>query len=188
MPNFLPNLDTPVVDLQTGLMTQVWYERLQKIAFGSYADGLLSPDPAAYVPVLSTVTALLPGNAVPTFTATLLQGNYATIGRLCVVNIVAVNVAGGVAGAGAQQLQVSLPIPARVGALTARPLIGSVMNNSEETTAFGLLVGSAPGAPVMNAPLYYQKILGSNVDQLPITCVNFNNASRALTWQFVYAI
>jgi hypothetical protein len=179
MPTTLPGLDVPVVDPRTGQMTQVWYEKLQAIAFGSYADGP-SSGPAAYAPVLSTVGG---GGTVPTFTATPLQGKFATIGRLAVVNILAVNVAGGVAGAGAQQLQVSLPIPVRKGGLTSRPLIGSVMNNSEETTAFGLFVADA-----VNAPLYYQKVVGSNVDQLPITCVNFNNVSRALTWQFVYAI
>lgn len=163
------------MDTPTGI-DPVWYEKLftlfgslkSFIENGGYREG-------SYTPVLSAIG----GGTVPTFTLLPLTGHYIRIGRICMVTMQAKNTAGGTPGAGAQQLQMTLPFPVYLQSLGARGEIGMFGNSTLEQMA------TAEIAAGSNLLTLYK--LSSTSNQVALTCSDFNNVTRSLSWQFFYS-
>lgn len=173
----LPGQDV-TIDTPNGV-DPVWYEKLSQLnakvqyletnllplivaggAGGAYAD-------AIYTPVLSA-----PGGTLPTFTATPLQGRYTRIGRMVSLSMYANNTAGGVNGAGAFQLSVTLPIPANVGFNPIRVMLGVSQNSGVENVVLGEI-------GIGGSTITLFKMTGTS-QVAALNCADLNNVSRTL--------
>lgn len=131
----------------------------------------------AYTPVLTSAG----GGTVPVFTNPALTGAWLTIDDITFVNIYGNNTVGGVNGVGANQLSVSLPFPIFSLALPARVVAGSYENAGNADMSFiALSPGTSAGA------LLKLTVAGSNTNEAPLDCADFNNATRAISWLFFY--
>jgi hypothetical protein len=136
---------------------------------GAYREG-------SYTPVLSTIGG---GGTVPTFTALAPSGKYIRMGRICNVTMQAQNTAGGTPGAGAQQLQMTLPFPVYASSLGARGEVGVFVNSTTESLATGHITAGS------NQLALYK--LSSTSNQVALTPSDFNNVTRSFSWQFFYS-
>jgi hypothetical protein len=164
------------MDTPTGI-EPVWYEKLLML-FGSLKSFIENSAyrEGSYTPVFSTLGG---GGTIPTFTALALTGRYIRIGRICMVTMQARNTAGGTPGNGAQQLQMTLPFPVYAQSLGARGEIGMFANSTNEQMA------TAEIAAGSNLLTLYK--LSSTSNQVALTCSDFNNVTRSLSWQFFYS-
>jgi hypothetical protein len=83
-----------------------------------------------WVPVLSSGAGTL-----PTFSTN--SGTYTQVGRLVFFNVFLNNTSGGTAGAGANQLSISLPFATGAVQLPVRVPLGSSLNGTNEDVIFG---------------------------------------------------
>ena len=160
------------VDIPNGV-DPVWYEKLQALtkqvnALEAFITAGAYSEQTSWTPVLSSIG----GGTVPTYTATPLNGAYARIGHLVFFGAYSNNVAGGVAGAGAFQLQLALPIPAFPGANPIRVQLGVGQNAAIENVLLGQVVG---GASQMRLFMMTGASQVANFN-----CVDQNNAVRGL--------
>jgi hypothetical protein len=155
----IATLDSRVTTLETALASFIQH--------GAYSE-------STYTPVLTSIG----GGTVPTFTATPLFGNCFKIGRVCFLRVGGINTAGGVAGAGANQLQMSLPFPVASSSIAARLNAGTYFNGGIGNLAFA---DGAPGASVVN--LYK---LTSSTSEVALNCADLNNVSRSVNFVFYY--
>jgi hypothetical protein len=169
----IPGQNILVDDLNKSGVNPTWYERFSFLfsSLGMFMDkGAYSE--GTYTPVLSAT-----GGTVPTFTAIPLTGKYIKIGRAVMLQIVAQNTAGGTAGAGANQLSISLPLPVSSTAISGRAFAGSMLNGTATDLAFlDITAGSS------TALLWQQTVSGSKVDQVALNCADFSNVTRAISF------
>jgi hypothetical protein len=131
------------------------------VTAGAYSE-------AVWTPVLSSIG----GGTPPTFTTKPLTGYYVRLGKLVIFSAYGSNTAGGVAGSGTNQLQLTLPLPAYAGINPIRVHLGVAQNSGVENLLEGQVVDSATQISL------YQM---TGISQMgPLTCASLNNVARSL--------
>jgi hypothetical protein len=123
------------------------------------------PVSATFVPAITSG-----GGTLPTFSSQL--GNYVQVGALLFVQVDLDNTVGGTAGAGANQISLTLPMAASAGQLDGIMPAGSHLNGAAEDQLF---IAIAPGA--VSGLLYDADVVGTNTVIRPFTCAMLNDAN-----------
>jgi hypothetical protein len=168
------HMDSPT---KTGI-EPIWYDKLKSLidkvnsldlmtTAGGYQTGV-------WTPVLTSA-----GGTPPTFTATPLTGTYTKIGNLVIANFIGVNSAGGTAGAGAQQLSISLPFP-NLSTIGSTPWLGSYAATTNGPFAATIAAGASVAA------LYKLAVSGAAVNFSALTGADFAAVARSLQGTIIY--